>query len=355
MFTSKNNLHTIAQNWWPIYIRQFNVSTNQRQEFCEDIGGDNWMQMIGLLWTNIVKVKKDGLAAHFVWIFYYNTPNLVISLIVNSQPSFLGFRSDHRDNNMLKIVYFIFRIPSILFIQPELQNYSVETPGVAKQREVSNHHAADLRKGYRAAPAAKSTAKDDRKAVSVTHINNDGDNNNNGGPAPRPVSCLTDTRTQNRWTDNGVIARGGVHNVHNDRGAVHNVHNDQEGVHNSRPANHGPTAEVGETKPNNDDQGRDPRNEGETNCEIEEDPNSELETKDDQANYELYRKLFVRPKDESSCSDWISDEEESYYSDDSFVTIHSSGEDTDDTVHYSDTTSDSAIGTESFCINPFFT
>ena len=47
--------------------------------------------------------------------------------------------------------------------------------------------------------------------------------------------------------------------------------------------------------------------------------------------------------------------DESYYSDDdSFITIES-GTDSDDTVHYSDTTSDSAIGLESFCINPFFT
>ena len=28
------------------------------------------------------------------------TPNLVVSPIVNSQPSFLGFRSDHRENNV---------------------------------------------------------------------------------------------------------------------------------------------------------------------------------------------------------------------------------------------------------------
>ena len=44
-----------------------------------------------------------------------------------------------------------------------------------------------------------------------------------------------------------------------------------------------------------------------------------------------------------------------YNNDDSFIMIQSdSNTDTDDTVHYSDTTSDSAIGLESFCINPYF-
>ena len=58
-------------------------------------------------------------------------------------------------------------------------------------------------------------------------------------------------------------------------------------------------------------------------------------------------------------NDWESeDEEESYYSDDSFVTLQSfntdTDTDTDTTLQYSDATSDSALGSESFCINPFF-
>lgn len=53
--------------------------------------------------------------------------------------------------------------------------------------------------------------------------------------------------------------------------------------------------------------------------------------------------------------DWMNDEE-SYYSDDSFVTLCTdSDEGSDSTITYSDNTSDSAIGTESFCVNPFFT
>ena len=78
-----------------------------------------------------------------------------------------------------------------------------------------------------------------------------------------------------------------------------------------------------------------------------------------QAKFEFLKALLLSDtKLESSKHDdeWSSDDD-SYYSDDSFITIQSdtdSDTDTDDTVHYSDTTSDSAIGLESFCVNPFF-
>lgn len=74
----------------------------------------------------------------------------------------------------------------------------------------------------------------------------------------------------------------------------------------------------------------------------------------DTVDYDKYRKMFEDKLSVKDDYDWISDEE-SYYSDDSFVTLCTDSEDTDDTLQYSDTTSDSAIGTESFCINPFFT
>ena len=65
--------------------------------------------------------------------------------------------------------------------------------------------------------------------------------------------------------------------------------------------------------------------------------------------------------EEDTCSDYINDEE--YYSDDSFVTIdddenendeESSGNNTDDTLAYESNSTDSAIGIESFCVNPYF-
>ena len=46
--------------------------------------------------------KVDNCKVLFRLQFIRNsTPNLVISPIVNSQPRFLGFRSDHRDRHSL--------------------------------------------------------------------------------------------------------------------------------------------------------------------------------------------------------------------------------------------------------------
>ncbi len=73
-----------------------------------------------------------------------------------------------------------------------------------------------------------------------------------------------------------------------------------------------------------------------------------------------YSESIISHNEDDTCSDYVNDEE--YYSDDSFVTIDdevegetdSSGADTDDTLAYESNSTDSAIGIESFCVNPYF-
>ena len=74
-----------------------------------------------------------------------------------------------------------------------------------------------------------------------------------------------------------------------------------------------------------------------------------------------YAESIISHNGDDTCSDYVNDEE--YYSDDSFVTIDddnegdetdSSGADTDDTLAYESNSTDSAIGIESFCVNPYF-